>query len=164
MTGACTQPMVNDGVDPRVERSIEKFNDHDLDGLLEEFAEGGTFNDPLLEEPVTEEEIRDYTREIFTAFPDVRLEVKRVINSGDRAYAIEGNYTGTHRGPIEGVPPTGKSVVVPSVTVIDVSTEGITSWRDYWDQETFTEQLGLGFPGIIPLIPKMALAKVKNIA
>lgn len=150
--------MVDTDIDPHIERAVEAFNDHDLDGLMEEMAEGSTFTDPL-EEEVSGAKLRTYTSDIFEAFPDVRLEVDRVITAEEGPTAIEGNYVGTHEGPLEGIPPTGNSVVVPTVTVIDVSDDGITSWRDYWDQQTFSEQLGLTFPDIVPLIPKLAVAK-----
>jgi len=152
--------MVASDMDPPVDRALEAFNDHDTDALLDEFAPDGTFVDPLLDEAVTGEALREYTEEIFTGFPDVSFEPNRVITSGDGAHAIEATYIGTHEGPIEGIPPTGKSVAVESMTVIDVSDEGITAWRDYWDQQSFSDQLGLGFPAIVPLLPKILVAKL----
>ena len=151
--------MSNSDMDPCVERAIEAFNDHDPDRLMDEMADGSTFTDPL-EAGLTGEELHEYTATIFEAFPDIRLEVDRVITSGEGATAIECEYVGTHEGPLEGIPPTGNHVVVPSMTVIDVSEDGITSWRDYWDQQTFSEQLGLEFPAIVPLVPKIVLRKV----
>lgn len=149
-------------MDPRVERAIEAFNDHDVEQLLDEMAEDATFTDPL-EEDIAGNELHEYTAEIFEAFPDIRLEVNRVITGEGGVTAIEGNYLGTHEGPIQGIPPTGNSVAVPTMTVIDVSDDGITSWRDYWDQQTFSEQLGLTFPEIVPLAPKIAVAKVRGL-
>lgn len=153
--------MVKTDMDSRVKRAIEAFNDHDPDRLMDEMAEGGTFTDPL-EEDITGTELHEYTVGIFEAFPDIRLEVTRAITAGEGVTAIEGNYAGTHEGPLEGIPPTGNTVVVPTMTVIDVSDTGITSWRDYWDQQTFSEQVGLTFPDIIPLIPKIAVAKIRE--
>lgn len=148
-------------MDPHIERAIDAFNDHDVERLLDQMAEEARFTDPL-EENITGSELHEYTAEIFEAFPDIRLEVDRSITAEDGATAIEGSYVGTHEGPLEGIPPTGNSVVVPTMTVIDVSDDGITSWRDYWDQQTFSEQLGLTFPEILPLVPKLAVAKVRE--
>jgi steroid delta-isomerase-like uncharacterized protein len=153
--------MVDADMDPEIERAVEAFNDHDADRLMDEMAEGATFTDPL-EDNITGAGLHEYTAEIFEGFPDVRLEVDRVITGENGVTAIEGTYVGTHEGPLEGIPPTGNSVVVPTVTVIDVSADGITSWRDYWDQQTFSEQLGLTFPDIVPLAPKIAAAKVRE--
>lgn len=148
-------------MDPHIERAIEAFNDHDIDQLMNQMAEDATFTDPL-EADLSKAELREYTVEIFEAFPDVRLEVKRIISSDDSVVAIECDYVGTHEGSLEGIPPTGNSVRVPSMTVIELSDDGITSWRDYWDQQAFSEQLGLTFPDIVPLIPKIAVAKVRE--
>lgn len=148
-------------MDPQIERAIEAFNDHDPDRLMDEMAEDATFTDPL-EVDISGAELHDYTVGIFEAFPDIRLEVKRFISSGDGVTAIECDYVGTHKGSLEGIPPTGNSVAVPSMTVIDISDDGITSWRDYWDQQAFSEQPGLTFPDIVPLIPKIAVAKVRE--
>jgi steroid delta-isomerase-like uncharacterized protein len=154
--------MGNVDMDPTVERALDAFNDHDLDELVDEFAEDGTFVDPLLDEPVTGDELREYTAEIFRGFPDIRLEVDRVVASEGTA-AIEGTYAGTHGGPIEGVPPTGNHVAVPTMTVIDVSEDGITAWRDYWDQQAFSEELGLTFPDVVPKIPGIVSARVRDL-
>lgn len=153
--------MAEHNMDPHIERAIEAFNDHDIDQLMNQMAEDATFTDPL-EADLSKAELREYTVEIFDAFPDLHIEVKRVISSDDGVVAIECDYVGTHEGSLEGIPPTGNSVVVSSMTVIDVSDDGITSWRDYWDQQTFSEQVGLTFPEIVPLIPKIAVGKIRE--
>jgi len=147
---------------PHVRRAIEAFNDHDLDGVMAEFAEDATFNDPLLDEPAVGEEVRAYTADVLQGFPDVRLEIERVFET-DGAYALEGTYVGTHDGPMEGIPPTGNDVAVPTMTVIDASDEGITAWRDYWDGQAFADQLGLTFPSILTLLPGMAVGKLREL-
>lgn len=153
--------MTEYGMGPDVERAIQAFNDHDADRLLDQMAEGATFTDPL-ETDVSGAELHAYTVELFEAFPDIRLEVDRVIASDGAVVAIEGTYVGTHEGPLEGVPPTGKTVEVPTMTVIDVGDDGITAWRDYWDGQTFAEQLGLTFPDILPLLPRIAVGKLRH--
>jgi steroid delta-isomerase-like uncharacterized protein len=155
--------MVTDGTDPHVRRALEAFDDHDADGVLAEFAEGGTFTDPL-EEELAGEELREYCEDLFVAFPDLRLEEKRVMTSEGGATAIECVYRGTHEGSMEGIPATGRSIAVPGVSVIATAEDGITYWRDYWDQEEFAEQLGLTFPEVLPLLPRMALAKLGELA
>lgn len=154
--------MSNHDMDSHVRRAIDAFNDQNAEGVVAEFAETGTFTDPLVD-AVTGRELREYCEDLFVAFPDVRLEEQRVVTDGDGTTAVEGTYTGTHEGPIEGVPATGNSVAVPSVSVIVVGDDGVTYWRDYWDQQTFSEQLGLTFPAIVPLLPRMALAKLKGL-
>lgn len=96
-------------MDPYIGRAIEAFNDHDAERLLDQMAEDATFTDPL-EADITGDELHEYTVEIFEAFPDLRLEVDRVI-SGDGVAALECRYVGTHEGPLDTIPPTGNAVV-----------------------------------------------------
>jgi steroid delta-isomerase-like uncharacterized protein len=145
-------------VDPRIDPAIAAFNDQDPDRLMAEMTVDALFTDPL-EEAISGEDLREYISDIFRAFPEIRLEVDRVIHSNDGVVAIQGEYVGTHDGPLQGIPPTGNAVSVPTMTVIDVGEDGITSWRDYWDRETFSAQLGLGFPEILPLLPRIVLRK-----
>lgn len=129
-------------IHPAIARAAEAFNDHDVDGYVAEFAEEGTFLDPVQDDELTKAEIRGYVTKMLEAFPDVRIEEERVIASDDET-AMEATFHATHKGEFDGIPPTGETVAVPFVSIITVSDNGITSWRDYWDQEAFAEQIGL---------------------
>jgi steroid delta-isomerase-like uncharacterized protein len=80
------------------------------------------------------------------AFPDSRMEVTTIIESGRHAVA-EGVYTGTHTGPLttpQGeVPPTGRTLQLPICLVFEVAAGRITSNHAYYDQMTLAAQLGL---------------------
>lgn len=54
-----------------------------------------------------------------SAFPDIELKVAEVIAEGDRI-AFRSTITGTHRGELAGLPPTGKQISVGLVDVIRV--------------------------------------------
>ncbi len=153
--------MDDSDVDPRIERAMETFNDHDLNRHMSEFADGATFVDPVLEGEVTGEEHRSYLAEVIEAFPDIHQEVDRVLCSGNPT-VLESTFYGTHEGEIEGIPPTGNSVAIPLVSIITVSDDGITSWRDYWDQQTFRNQLGLTVPAVVSHLPKFARWKLSK--
>lgn len=146
-------------LDPRIERALESFNDHDLDSHMGLFAAGATFEDPVLDDPVTGAEHRAYLAEVIEAFPDVEQEVDRVLASGDPT-VIESTFYGTHEGELDGIPPTGNDVAVSLVSIVSVSADGITSWRDYWDQQAFREQLGLTVPAVIGHLPRFARWKL----
>lgn len=49
------------------------------------------------------------------------------------------------------------------MSVISVSDDGITSLRDYWNENGFAEQLGLAFPEIFPTLPRIAAAKLGDV-
>jgi len=80
------------------------------------------------------------------AFPDSRMEVTAIIESGSHAVA-EGVYTGTHTGPLatpQGeVPPTGRTLRLPICLVFEVAAGRIASNHAYYDQMTLAAQLGL---------------------
>lgn len=148
-------------LDPHIERAMETFNQHDLDQHMAEFADGATFIDPVLDGKVTGEEHRSYLADVITAFPDIHQEVDRVV-CADEPTVIESTFEGTHKGEIDGIPPTGNSVTISLVSIISVSDTGITSWRDYWDQQTFREQLRLTVPAVLGHLPRFARWKLSE--
>jgi len=88
------------------------------------------------------------------AFPNIHMDPKRVVVDED-VTVLEITYSGTHEGVFEGLPPTGNYAELPAVTVMDVSDAGFTSWRDYWDQQQFKEELGATFPEVIWHVPRI---------
>jgi steroid delta-isomerase-like uncharacterized protein len=153
--------MTEADTDDRIELPLETFNDYAFDEHMEQFAEGATFVDPVLEAPVSGDEHRAYLEDAVDAFPDVHQEVDAVHDAG-AVTVLESRFTGTHRGELEGVPPTGNAVEVPLASVIRCSEEGITHWRDYWNEQTFREQLGLAGAGLVTKLPGFALWKLRN--
>jgi steroid delta-isomerase-like uncharacterized protein len=77
-----------------------------------------------------------YTR----AFPDLRIEVKYVRVSGDTSIA-EFAASGTHRGGLEGVAPTGKRVSMPVCNVIELREGKLYREREYFDVLSLMQQL-----------------------
>lgn len=53
------------------------------------------------------------------AFPDITLTVEEVTAEGDRI-AFRSTITGTHRGELAGLPPTGRRVAVGLVDIVRV--------------------------------------------
>ena len=53
----------------------------------------------------------------MTAFPDFHLAVHEMISEGDNV-VVRYTFTGTHLGPLAGVPATGKPVNVPNGVLI----------------------------------------------
>jgi len=134
--------MSTNNIDAHIARALEAFNDHNADGVADEFAEEGTFYDPPQDEKLTKPEFREYCKTLLEAFPDVRMEEDRAFVTPGGA-AIEWTFSGTHEAPIGEIPPTGKRITLPGVSIITTSDDGITSWRDYWDQQNFVEKLGI---------------------
>jgi steroid delta-isomerase-like uncharacterized protein len=52
----------------------------------------------------------------FTAFPDLRFTIEDQIAEGDKVVS-RWLVSGTHKGPFQGIPPTGKQVTVTGVGI-----------------------------------------------
>jgi predicted ester cyclase len=83
------------------------------------------------------------------AFPDLRLEIKRLLTDGPSA-AAEGTIAGTHNGvlrtPNGDVAPTGKAVELRWAAVYVTDGDTLKSEHLFFDQLDFLGQLGL-LPG-----------------
>lgn len=61
--------------------------------------------------------------EFRRAFPDLRADVEDIVAEGDRV-AMRVSLTGTHRGPLFGVAPTGKPIGIQQFHFIQVNDAG----------------------------------------
>ena len=112
------------------------------------FTEDATYAYPDVPTPLQgREALEALAATFFTAFPDMVLEIRSVVEQGS-VVVLEGATRGTFTGPMataDGeVPPTGRSYKAPLVTVCELSDEGlITAAREYYDTAAFAAQLGL---------------------
>lgn len=70
---------------------------------------------------------------IWTAFPDANVTLEHVLESGDEV-AARLVLTGTHQGPLNGIPPTGLAISMPIITIIRFE-HGLIAER--WSQGDF---------------------------
>lgn len=76
------------------------------------------------------------------AFPDAKLELKKVYAQGETAVA-EFVARGTHGGELMGIAPTGKGVVIPICNVIELRDGKVYREREYMDMMHMMAQLGV---------------------
>ena len=127
-----------------VREHMESENVHDFDTTI------GTFDHPRYELIATgevhdgEEEVRAYFAETREAFPDQRNE-PLVIHHADDAVIVEFLLKGTHKGPLRGLPPTGRSFEcrMTAFFLFDPDGDKIVAERVYFDQATIMRQLGV---------------------
>lgn len=118
----------------------------DVEQALSLIAVHADFQTPAGRVPVPDG-VRAMLNGYVTAFPGSRFEVTRVFGNDDEM-AVEGNWVGTHNGPMSmpdgsKLPPTGKSVRVPYATLFKLNRDQITSHHAYWDMASLLGQLGL---------------------
>lgn len=75
------------------------------------------------------------------AFPDIEVQIDEVVAEGDRA-AVATTFTGTHRGELMGVAPTGRRVSVTGVDIVRVRDGKIVEHRGLTDVVGLMRQLG----------------------
>lgn len=77
-----------------------------------------------------------------TAFPDVHYEVHDVIGEGDMTLAFW-TATGTHTGPMLGIPPTGRKVTLEGATISRYRDGQVVVGRGIFDRLEILQQLGV---------------------
>ncbi|HEX8648646.1 MAG TPA: ester cyclase [Thermoleophilaceae bacterium] len=127
-----------------VREHMESENRHDFDATIE------TFDHPRYELIATgdvhdgEEEVRAYFAETRAAFPDQANE-PLAFHHSEEAVVVEFLLRGTHRGPLRGLPPTGRSFEcrMCALFLFDPDGDRIVGERVYFDQATILRQLGV---------------------
>jgi len=125
-----------------VRRHMEAENVHDYDSVIETFAH------PRYELIATgqvhdgEAAVRQYFKDTRGAFPDQRNELIELRHADD-AVIVEFWLLGTHRGPLAGVAPTGRSFRVRMTALFLFEGEGdhIVCERVYFDSASILRQL-----------------------
>lgn len=121
---------------------MEAENVHDFEAVM------GTFAHPRYEIIATgqvhdgDAAVRQYFKDTRTAFPDQRNELIELRQSDD-AVIVEFWLLGTHRGPIAGIAPTGKSfrVRMTALFLFEGDGDGIVCERVYFDSASMLRQL-----------------------
>ena len=86
-------------------------------------------------------EFKNFLRNMRGAIPDVHIQVEDILVEGDKA-ATRLTLTGTHLGEGLGVKPTGHSVRVAGLVIIQAINGRIVKGWNCWDQLGFLRQIG----------------------
>jgi steroid delta-isomerase-like uncharacterized protein len=125
----------------------EMWNERDFDALMRTATEDCEvtaipFNQTLR----GQSGYRQWGESWATAFPDARVEIKRVMATDD-AVVLEFIGRGTHTGPLSTplgtIPPTGKKVELPFCDILEIRDGSVRRARSYFDAATLMRQLGI---------------------
>jgi steroid delta-isomerase-like uncharacterized protein len=125
-----------------VKEHMDSENRHEFDATLE------TFHHPRYELIGTgevhdgPEEVGKYFEDTRRAFPDQRNEV-RALHHSDDAVIVEAVIRGTHQGPLQSLPPTGREFELPILAMFVFEEDKLVCERVYFDQLTVLQQLGI---------------------
>jgi len=125
-----------------VREHMESENRLDFEATLRTFkhpryeliATGDVFDGP--------EAVRGYYAASRAAFPDQR-NVVHALHHTDDGVIVEFDLLGTHRGPMRGIPATGKSFVCRMIALFLFDGDRIVCERVYFDSATILRQLGI---------------------
>jgi steroid delta-isomerase-like uncharacterized protein len=123
-----------------VRRHMQAENVHEYETAI------GTFAHPRYEIIATDrvydglDQVREYFRESRTAFPDQRNELI-ALHHADDAVIVEFWLLGTHRGPLLGIEPTGRSFRCRMTAFFLFDEARLVCERVYFDAGTILRQL-----------------------
>lgn len=130
------------------EHFIQAFNAHDVDEMVQLYAEDATYMLPAESEPLHgRKAIKESYEMFFRAFPDMSSEITFSMASGEH-FLAECIVRGTHAGPLASpqgdVPPTGRKIELKMAFVAKVTEDGLVAEdRTYYDSAVMMNQLGL---------------------
>ncbi len=128
-----------------VRRAIEEvYNRGNLD-LVDELVSSDFVAHTPSEEIRGPAGIKQFATALRTAFPDLQMTIEDQIADGDRV-VTRWTATGTHTGPFQGIPPTGKSGKITGIDIDRiVNGKAVECW-------TNTDDLGLLQQlGVVPM-------------
>jgi steroid delta-isomerase-like uncharacterized protein len=138
-------PTLRERRDAVVRAHMESENRLDFEATLE------TFKHPRYELIPTGEvfdgldAVRGYYATSRAAFPDQRNRIV-ALHHADDGVIVEFDLMGTHKGPMRGIPPTGRSFTCRMIALFLFEDDRIVCERVYFDTATILRDLGI-FPG-----------------
>ena len=120
------------------------WNSHDVDKIISFFTDDGIYED-VAHGIVNhgKKEIASYLNTSFTDFPDLKIEVKNVITTGEwKVFEIVTSGTHVHSSRHE-IPATGKAFSVRAVSIFKTDKGKISQQSEYYNYATVLQQVGL---------------------
>ncbi len=128
------------------EKGTDAFNQHDVKGFAATMADDVRTRAPGIDELKGKQAVTAFYKGWMDAFPDSRVEITAA-HVLDDVVIEEGVFTGTHRGTLSGpggdLPPTGRSVRVEYIQVLQFRGDKVTSFHLSFDRLAMLEQLGV---------------------
>ena len=119
-----------------IESFIEEvFNGHNISASEKYFAK----ENPSIGQG--SEGFKQSLNELFTAFPDIQANIEHII-AENGSVVVFLNFTGTHKGEFQGIPPTNKKINIRSADLYKIEDEIIVGHWDVVDQLNLLQQIG----------------------
>ena len=110
-----------------VRRAYELANRRELDAFFDLLAP--EYVEHLPTGDISLEQVKQYARTFFDAFPDVHFAIEDIVAEGDKV-AFRETWTGTHKGVFMDIPPTGNKVDITNANLIKIAGG---KWVEFWN-------------------------------
>ena len=120
---------------------IGLWDENNFDLIGEMTAEGWTFGVNQLD-PYGADTFPEAVSMYRKAFPDMKNTIEEQVVEGD-VVVTRGTTRGTHQGPLDEIPATGKKVAVPWVIFTRFKNGRIVEDWEIFDEHGFFKQLGI---------------------
>jgi len=120
----------------------EAASQHKLELVDELLAPDYVLHDPANPMVRDRETFKQFLGGHYTAFPDVKWTIEDVVAEGDKV-VVRWTLTGTHQGPLLGIPPTGKQVSMWGISIYRIADGKVAEEWAVSDVMGFMQQLGV---------------------
>jgi steroid delta-isomerase-like uncharacterized protein len=123
-----------------VRRFWQAGNEHSLkvfdDLMTTDYIQHDTTGD------MSVDDLKAYNTMNFSAFPDINFSIDDIIAEGDRV-VTRLTISGTHKGELRGMPPTGKTATITGISIYRISEGKIAEGWVLSDRLGMMQQLGV---------------------
>lgn len=124
----------------------EAINSGKLEQFHDIFAADVVDHDPAPDQGKGPEGFIGFFTQFRAAFPDLKIAVEHLVTDEDNV-AIAYTVTGTHEGPFQGIPATGKKIKARGMQIAKYNSEGkITERWGSSDEAGILQQIGATKP------------------
>jgi steroid delta-isomerase-like uncharacterized protein len=125
-----------------VRRLFEAFNTGNLSVADEVLANNFVHREPTIGERRGPQGYKEIVTTYRTAFPDARMIIDEQIATGDTV-VTRWTATGTHKGNLFGIPPTGRQVTCAGVLISHLQNGKVVEEFEIYDTLGMMRQLGV---------------------
>jgi steroid delta-isomerase-like uncharacterized protein len=139
------QEAVDQGLRERREAIVNEHvaaeNRHDIEATIATFHHPRYEMMPLGEASDGAAAVQELLQEMMDGIADFTAHVERIHHSDD-AVICEVRLTGTHQGPLAGIPATGHPIDLPMACIFDFDDDRLVCEKLFFDMATLLRQIG----------------------
>lgn len=122
-------------------RSCEEIWNQGNLSVVDELTDSNAVNRSFGGEFRGTDTVKAIIEEFRTAFPDVQFTINDLVAEGDQVVSFL-TMTGTHKGSLRGIEPTGNSITVKGCSHMRIRNGKIVEEENYYDEVGMMRQLG----------------------